>query len=296
MAKKKNQSNHNEKQINGDRKNEESDGTVTAVLKIDMDCKDCAGKVVKYVRSLDGVESVERGENDWEKITVVGKGDPVKLRENVEKKIKKKVELISPATKKKNGGEGEEKTQQKQQTADVKDEDKHKKFPVTTAVLKVPLHCGGCIKKIQKLVRKTEGFVEMSIDKSNDSVTVKGAMDMNVLTADLKDKLKKKAEIIQAKAGSGKKAKGGGGDGEGKESGGGKKAKGGGGDGEGKGKESGGGGPTMAEYNYNYGMGYFTGQGQYMYPQYVSRPEYTFNYTHATQMFNDENPNACVVM
>ncbi|KAI3688153.1 hypothetical protein L1987_81862 [Smallanthus sonchifolius] len=280
MAKKKNQSNHDEKQINGGRKNEKSDG----------------------------VESVERAENEWEKITAVGKFDPIELCEIVEKKIKKKVELISPAAKKQNnGGGGEQKKQQKQQTAAEKDEDKAKKIPVTTTVLKVPLHCEGCIKKIQKLVRKTEGFVDMSIDKSNELVTVKGAMDMNVLTAALKDKLNKKADIVPAKGGGGKKAKGGGGDGEGKESGGGKKAKGGGGgDGEGKGKESGGGGPTVAENNYNYRMDmeYFTGhghghghgQGQYIYPQYVSRPEYTFNYTHTTQMFNDENPNACVVL
>ncbi|MFS8005018.1 putative heavy metal-associated domain, HMA, heavy metal-associated domain superfamily [Helianthus anomalus] len=277
MAKKKSQSNHNAKHIN---KNIESDGTVTVDLKIDMNCESCARKVVKFVHSLDGVESVERGDNDWMKITVVGKVDPVKLCENVKGKIKKNVELVSPATKKKNGSGREQENQQKQQTAAAKDDSTHKK--VTTAVLKMPLHCQGCIKKIQDLVRKTEGFVEMSIDKSNDLVIVKGAMDMKLLTLALKDKLNKKVEIVHAKGSGGKKGKGGSGDKEG------------------GGKESGGGGPIVAGYNhrteYFPGQGEYMYQGQYMYPQYVSWPEYTFNYTHATQMFNDENPNACFVM
>ncbi|KAF5772692.1 putative heavy metal-associated domain, HMA, heavy metal-associated domain superfamily [Helianthus annuus] len=269
MAKKKNQSGHNAKHID---KNIESDGTVTVDLQIDMNCESCARKVVKFVHSLDGVESVERGDNDWMKITVVGKVDPVELCENVKGKIKKNVELVSPATKKKNSSGREHENQQKQQ----------KQVPVTTTVLKMPLHCEGCIKKIQDLVRKTEGFVEMSIDKGNDLVIVKGAMDMKLLMTTLKDKLNKKVEIVQAKGSGGKKGKGGSGDEEG------------------EGKESGGGGPIVAEYNHR--MEHFTGQGeymyqgQYMYPQYVSWPEFTFNYTHATQMFNDENPNACVIM
>ncbi|KAK1429158.1 hypothetical protein QVD17_11361 [Tagetes erecta] len=276
MAKKKNQSNNNEKEINND------DGNVTVVLKIDMHCEGCAVKIVKSVQSIEGVESVMRRENDWKKITVVGKVDPVELRENVDGKLNRMVELISPATKQQTDGNEEQKKQKKQQADDGKDDSKHKKLPVTTTVLKVPLHCRGCIKKIQKLVRKTEGFMDMSIDKSNNLVTVKGAMDIKLLTAELHDKLKKKAEIVPTNDGGGKKAK----------SGDGKKTKGGGGDKERK--KTGGGGPTMAGYNYT--MEYYGGQGEYMYPQYVNRAEYTYNYMHATQMFNDENPNACIVM
>ncbi|MFZ8469329.1 hypothetical protein ACO1MP_14390, partial [Staphylococcus aureus] len=44
------------------------------------------------------------------------------------------------------------------------DEKKSKELPVTTAVLKVRLHCEGCIQKIHKLVRKTKGYMDMSID------------------------------------------------------------------------------------------------------------------------------------
>ncbi|XP_076919973.1 heavy metal-associated isoprenylated plant protein 3-like [Bidens hawaiensis] len=260
------------KKINGDQKTGANDGTVTAILKIDMHCEGCAGKIVKSVNSLNGVESVKSRNNNMNEIIVIGKFDPVELCESVKGKFKRKVELISPVTKAKNGGGGGDGEQKKQQ----------KRLTVTTTVLKVPLHCRGCIEKIEKLVRKTEGFVEMSIDKSNDLVTVKGAMDMNALALAIKDKLKKDVEIVQAKGGGvgGKKGKSGG------SSGGGNK--------EGKGKESGGVGPAFSGYNQR--MEYFPSQGQYMYPQYVNRPEYTFNYMNATQMFNDENANACVVM
>ncbi|XP_023749491.1 heavy metal-associated isoprenylated plant protein 3 [Lactuca sativa] len=269
MAKKKNQSNDNEKQVNGGRKNKDDGGCVTVVLKIDLHCKGCADKIVKAVRSLDGVESAKTGNIELKKITVIGKVDPVELRQKVEGMIKKKVDLVSPVNdgEKNNqlsgGGGGEQKKQRKQ-------------FPVTTTALKVPLHCQGCIDKIQKIVSKTEGFIDMSIDKSNDLVMVKGGIDVDALTEELKGKLKKKVDIVPAK-------KDGGGGGE-------KKEKGGGGDGERK--ENGGGGRGVDVHK----MEHFFGQGQYTYPQYVNGPEYVFNYMHATQMFNDENPNACVVM
>lgn len=262
---KKNQSNNNEKQINGGRKNKENDGLVTVVLKVDLHCEGCAVKTIKSVRSLDGVESAKKEGNELKKITVIGKVDPVELRQKVEKKINQKVDLVSAVS---DGG--------KQQTAAVQDENKPKKFPVTTTKLKIPLHCQGCIEKIYKIVSKTEGFMDMSIDKSNDLVIVKGGIDVEALTEEIKGKLKKKVDIVPAKKDGGeKKGKGGGGDGESKENG-----------GEDRNVEV-------------HRMEYFVGQGQYMYPQYpqyVNGPEYVFNCMHATQMFNDENPNACVVL
>ena len=56
---------------------------------------------------IEGVESVKA---DWEsgKLTVIGNVDPTKVKEVVEKKTKKKVELVSPqlnkASKEGNGG------------------------------------------------------------------------------------------------------------------------------------------------------------------------------------------------
>ncbi|KAJ0842840.1 hypothetical protein HanRHA438_Chr15g0684891 [Helianthus annuus] len=100
------------------------------------DCQ-CAALYSSYSR-FSCVELVERAENDWMKIMVVGKVDPIELCENVKAKIKKSVELVSPATKKKNGSGDEQENQQKQQTVAAKDESAHKK--VMTTVLKIPIH------------------------------------------------------------------------------------------------------------------------------------------------------------
>ncbi|KAJ9558902.1 hypothetical protein OSB04_013516 [Centaurea solstitialis] len=153
------------------------------VLKMDLHCEGCAGRVVKAVRTLDGVESVRIGDSELTKITVIGNLDPAKLRQKVEEKTKKKVELISPAAKKTNAGDGDggdNKKQQKQppqqppsektKTAPKKEDKKPKEIPVTTAVLKVPLHCQGCVRRIHKLVTKTKGnFV---ISPSSDQFSI----------------------------------------------------------------------------------------------------------------------------
>ncbi|XP_071711694.1 heavy metal-associated isoprenylated plant protein 3-like [Rutidosis leptorrhynchoides] len=268
---------HNiENEKNGDgQKNNKNDGSVMLLLKIDMHCEGCAKKVVKTVYSLEGVELVKRGDNDFKKITVIGKVNPVKLCENVEQKLKKKVELISPVINKNNDGKNSNNFDAK--TVAVKEDSKPKKIQVTTTVLKMSLHCQGCIDKIRKTVKKTEGFMEMSIDKSKDLVIVKGGIDVNKLITTLKNKHNIKAEVVPVKDNisndGGKKGKRGGGDGEEKENG---------------------DGVQVVEGQQN-----LVNQNQYMYPypQYIYEPQYPFGYNmHASQMFNDENPNACVVM
>ncbi|KAH7838909.1 hypothetical protein Vadar_032563 [Vaccinium darrowii] len=91
------------------------DGLTSAVLKVvlDCECEGCAKKVREMVRGIEGVESVKGGP-ELTKLTVSGKIDPVKLRDAVEQKTKKKVQLVSPLPKKDNKvkdgrGEGEKK-------------------------------------------------------------------------------------------------------------------------------------------------------------------------------------------
>ncbi|XP_071688216.1 heavy metal-associated isoprenylated plant protein 3-like [Rutidosis leptorrhynchoides] len=336
MAKKTNQNNdHKDKNATvregdgvGSEKKQKAAGVMVVILKIDLHCEGCAGRVVKVVRTLDGVESVRIGDNELNKLTVIGNVDPVKLRQKVEEKTKKKVELISPATKKTNDGGGgdrcggkDDKNEQtkldKTKTVVVnKDNKKPQELPVTTAVFQVSLHCQGCVSRIRKLVSKTKGFVEMSFDKNKDLVTVKGAIDMQLLLAALQQKLKRVVEIVPIKkddgdggsekkrkgGGGGEKGKGGGGnDGEGKgDNGGKKKGKGPGGDNDGDGNGGGGGcdsGSGKAEEVYKMEsyvdrIGYPIG---YPYPHTLYGPRYV-DYVHAPQLFSDENPNACLVM
>ncbi|KAJ4907956.1 Heavy metal transport/detoxification superfamily protein [Raphanus sativus] len=125
-----------------------------------MHCDSCASKIVKSVRAFQGVETV-KAESETGKVTVTGVVDPAKLREQLEVKTKKKVELA----------------------------------PVTTVVLKVDFHCEGCIEKIQKTASKTKGVSGLSLDHEKQLVTVKGTMDVKKLAESLTRKLKRDVEI-----------------------------------------------------------------------------------------------------
>ncbi|KAL5986385.1 hypothetical protein ACLOJK_014718 [Asimina triloba] len=288
-------------------KNDEK--SITVVLKVDMHCDGCAKKVKKSVNGFEGVESV-KADSSSNKLTVVGKVDPEKIRSRVEIKTKKKADLVSPVPKKGKDGAGEK----KEDTSAKKGDDKKKKelahctvlispcpfqmngsddscafWPVeTTVVLKTRLHCDGCIQKIRRIIKKIQGVEHVSIDSQKDLVTVKGAMDTKVLPSYLKEKLKRNVEIVPPKKDDGKAKEGGGGgekkdkEGGGGSSGGGEK-KSGGGD-EKKGNEQG--KPEANKMDY----------GSWCNPPAYYMPGYTVEYVHAPQIFSDENPNSCSVM
>ncbi|XP_010443886.1 PREDICTED: heavy metal-associated isoprenylated plant protein 3 [Camelina sativa] len=291
MGEKKNEGDNKKGGENNDGGNKKKNETasVTVVLKVDMHCEGCASRIVKCVRSFQGVETV-KSESATGKLTVTGALDPAKLREKLEEKTKKKVDLVSPQPKKekdkdnknKNDDDNKNKPEEKKK-ADNNNEKKPKETPVTTAVLKLNFHCQGCIGKIQKTVTKTKGVNGLTMDKEKNLVTVKGTMDVKKLVESLSEKLKRPVEIVPPKKDkengneAGEKKKGGGG--------------GGGDDGGGKeksGNKGGGEGVNMMEYmaaQPAYGYGYYPG-GPYGYPIQA----------HAPQIFSDENPNACVVM
>ena len=165
---------------------------------------------------------------------------------------------------------------------------------VSTVVLKIQLDCDGCIKRIEKGIRKIKGaFLKnifhpnspfstleislmgfgyyfdgwagvqvVTLDAQKDLVTVKGTMDAKALPEVLKEKLKREVEVALPKKNEG---------GEKKDKGGDKKEKG----------EGGGGGGKEAATNL---MEYYAG-----YPYYVEM-------VYAPQLFSDDNPNACSVM
>ncbi|TQE07304.1 hypothetical protein C1H46_007126 [Malus baccata] len=199
----------------GDGGEKKEETPITVILKIDMHCEGCATKIVKCVKGFAGVETV-KSESQANKLTVVGKVDPITLRDKLAAKTNKKVDLVSPQPKKDNkddGGDTKKKPPEKSN-----DDKKTKEPPVTTAVLKLNLHCQGCIQKIHRIVTKTKvkrrrfcdfglvfnvgdvaGFTEMSIDKEKELLTVKGSMDMKVLAESLKEKLKTSVDIVPPK-------------------------------------------------------------------------------------------------
>ncbi|KAK6147051.1 hypothetical protein DH2020_017963 [Rehmannia glutinosa] len=199
------------------------EGPITAVLKLDLHCEGCAKKVRRAISHFEGVEKV-KADCDANKLTVTGNVDPAWLRDRVESKTKKKVELLSPQPKKPaagGGGGGDKKADEKsdKKPDEKKADDKKPKEPaVSTVVMKISLHCDGCAHKIKRVVKKIDGVNSVTTDFQKDLVTVTGTMDVKELTAYLKEKLKRGVDIIPPKkddGGGDKKEKEGGGGGGG---------------------------------------------------------------------------------
>ncbi|KEH39395.1 heavy metal-associated isoprenylated plant protein 3 [Medicago truncatula] len=290
--------NNNNNKKNENNKNNETKPT-NVILKVDMHCEGCSSKIVKFIQGFEGFEKLDIGNGG--KLTVTGTVDAGKLRDNLTIKTKKKVDFISPVPKKDKENKSENENKNKQE------DKKPKEPPVTTAVLKLELHCQGCTEKIRKTVLKTKGVQHVTIDKEKEIVTVKGTMDMKVLVEKLKKRFKRKVEVVPAKKEKEKekekeneKVKE-----KGENDGGNKKnnQKGGeGGGGGGKKKGEGNGGENIAKKevltqpSYGYGNGYGYG-GFFGFDEgYNYGQVQMMHMQEAPQMFSDENPNACSVM
>ncbi|KAK4419243.1 Heavy metal-associated isoprenylated plant protein 5 [Sesamum alatum] len=181
-----------------------AEGPTTVVLKLDLHCEGCAKKVRRAVSHFEGVEKV-KADCAANKLTVTGNADPAWLRERVEYKTKKKVELLSPQPKKDAaGGGGDKKADEKssdKKAEEKKAEDKKPKEPVvSTVVMKIRLHCDGCAHKIKRVIFKNiDGVNSVKTDLQKDLVTVTGTMDVKELIAYLKEKLRKDIEIVTPK-------------------------------------------------------------------------------------------------
>ncbi|XWS43560.1 hypothetical protein CRYUN_Cryun16bG0114500 [Craigia yunnanensis] len=174
------------------------DGKVTAVYKIDMHCEGCAKRIKRGIKHYEGVEDVKTdcGAN---KVTVIGKVDPAKVRDRLAEKTKKKVDLISPQPKKDAApaaaaaGSGDKKP-------DAEKKPEEKKPPKeSTVVLKIRTHCDGCIRKIRRIISKFDGVQSVNVDGAKDLVTLKGAMDVKNLVPYLKEKLKRSVDVVPPK-------------------------------------------------------------------------------------------------
>ncbi|OWM82430.1 hypothetical protein CDL15_Pgr002004 [Punica granatum] len=189
--------------------------------------------------------------------------------------------IISPLPKKDAAPAGDKKPPAEKK----KEEDKKPKQ--TTVVLKIRLHCDGCIQNIRKLILKIKGVDSVNIEAAKELVAVTGTMDVKELAPYLKEKVKRSVQAVPPPT---KKDDGGADKKEGKESGGGDK------------KES------YGYYSHSYAVepyGYHGGyaappasvyahavhEGYSPYPQHPLDPR-----LHTPQMFSDENPNACSVM
>jgi copper chaperone CopZ len=321
----------NETVKKADEGTKKDDSPVPVVYKLDLHCEGCVKKIKRTVRHVAGVETV-KADLPSNKVTVMGKFDAVKLQEKLVEKTKKKVELLTPPPKKDTAAaekpaekKSDEKKPEEKKAEEKKPEEKKPKE--STVVLKIRLHCDGCITKIKKIIMKFKGVQTVNFDGDKDLVTVKGTMEPKDLVEYLKEKLKRNVDMVAPKKEEEKKEKEGGGEKKEKDGGGEKKEK----------KEDGGGekkvdGGDQAkvevnkmEYQYpmqspmywyegqssNYAMdqyqpGYGGHHDQQHYMMnnhgggYPMQPPQVPYYMHPNnpppQMFSDENPNACSLM
>ncbi|KAL6640983.1 hypothetical protein ACP70R_019164 [Stipagrostis hirtigluma subsp. patula] len=310
-------------------------GPQPIVLKVDLHCAGCATKVRKAIKHAPGVESVSP-DMATGKVTVTGPADAAELKERIEARTKKPVQVVSagsgPPPKKdkdkkpdggaekkgdKDKGRGEKKGEKEkggggEKKADdkPKEEKKHKEPKEETVTLKIRLHCNGCIDRIKRRIYKIKGVKDVAVDAAKDLVKVTGTMDASALPAYLRDKLSRPVEVVApGKKDDGKKDKGAGD----KKDGGGEEKK----------DKSAAAAALVAPMpladagmyqmppHYGY-TPYHPAPGAYyggaapppntgFYPnagggQYPPAPYPYAAHLHPPQMFSDENPNACSVM
>ncbi|BBH05972.1 Heavy metal transport/detoxification superfamily protein [Prunus dulcis] len=307
------------------------DGSLTVVLKTDMHCEGCAKKIKRAVKNFQdgvcsqqsdcdresgprraeretGTEDQEEGRSHFSSAQKDGGGD--KKPAAAEEKAEKKPEEKKPA---------EKKTEEKKPKEAPKE---------STVVMKMRLHCEGCMQKMKSKISKFKGVNTVSFDAPKDIVTVKGFMDAQELVPYLREKFRRSVEVVPPKkddgaaakpkdaaAGGEKKEKDGGGEKKDKEA-----AAGGGEKKELVAAAPGGGAPKVEvnkmEYSgypypppsyYWYDEGHVYNHNKFVmeaqaHQAHVSQGSSSHGYAVPTehypapQMFSDENPNGCSVM
>ncbi|XP_010505243.1 PREDICTED: heavy metal-associated isoprenylated plant protein 3-like [Camelina sativa] len=173
------------------------------VYKVDMHCEGCAKKIKRMVKHFGGVKDVT-ADTGGNKLTVVGKIDPVVLREKLEEKTKRKVVLANPPPPSPPKVEGSVPAAVEEKKTDGGDKAATPPPPAapkeSSVALKIRLHCEGCIQKIKKIILKIKGVETVTVDGAKDVVTVKGTMDVKELVPLLTKKLKRTVEpLVPAK-------------------------------------------------------------------------------------------------
>ncbi|XP_061337136.1 heavy metal-associated isoprenylated plant protein 6-like [Gastrolobium bilobum] len=300
------------------------DGPAPVVYKLDLHCEGCVKKIKRTVRHFEGVENV-KAELSANKLTVTGKMDSNKLRDKLADKTKKNVEIVSPQPKKDASAAAEKPPEKKSDEKKPEDKKPEENKPKEhTVVLKIALHCDGCVTKIRRIIQKYQGVDSVNLDLGKDMVIVKGTMNEKELVPYLNEKLKRKVEVVPPKKDEDKKEKEKEKEKENKEGGGDKKEK-----AEGAAAAAAMVEVNKMEYQYpplppaywydghssagqtGYAMEAHSGyDNHYVQPAYVNHgyenhgyypaqppaPFFMHSQPPPPQMFSDENPNSCSIM
>ncbi|KAK7412472.1 hypothetical protein VNO78_03936 [Psophocarpus tetragonolobus] len=173
----------NNKQEENKENNEKKETEKTVILKALVHCEGCSNQISNSLKGLGGVRHIQV---DRENQRVIVKGeavnDPSQVLERLRKKYSKNVELISPKPK----PDKEKKSQEKNEQPKIK-----------TAVLKMYMHCEGCVSDVKRKIEKMKGVESVEADKERSRVVVRGTVESTKLVENIKKKLGKQAEILK---------------------------------------------------------------------------------------------------
>ncbi|KAI4353765.1 hypothetical protein L6164_002693 [Bauhinia variegata] len=159
---------------------------ITAIYKVNLHCKECGQKIKKHLVVTQGVQSVDL---DMEKaeIKVKGRLDPLKILKLIEKKSKKKVELISPKVKPK-------------QSSPTENKPKETKEPIIRTIsVKVYMHCNKCERDLRNRLLRHKGIFSVKTDTKAQTLTIEGTIEQEKLISFIRKRVHKGAEIISSK-------------------------------------------------------------------------------------------------
>ncbi|XP_027337016.1 heavy metal-associated isoprenylated plant protein 4 [Abrus precatorius] len=167
-------------------KKKEDIEVINAVYRVNLHCMECGNKIKKHLLITPGVQSVDI-DIEKDEIKAKGKIDPLKILKLIEKKSKKKVELISPKVKPK-----------ETPTVDIKP--KEIKDPIIRTIsVKVHMHCDKCEADLKSILIKHKGIFNVKTDQKAQTVTVEGTIEVDKLISFLRKRVHKNAEIISIK-------------------------------------------------------------------------------------------------
>ncbi|XP_057536882.1 heavy metal-associated isoprenylated plant protein 7-like isoform X1 [Amaranthus tricolor] len=173
---------------------EEKSENEMIIIKVDMhcQCEACAKKIVRAVRTFQGVEdvAVDRKTN---MVAIKGKtADPIKLCDRIQHKTGRKAILVSPIPK-----PPEEQPKPDENKDKIQEPPKEQPPPIVTVMLGVHMHCEACAQQLQKRIRKIKGIESVETNVGKSQVIVKGVItDPEALLKYVHKKTKKQVSII----------------------------------------------------------------------------------------------------
>lgn len=151
------------------------------VLSVDLHCMGCAKKIERSILKIRGVEGVviDMAQNQ---VTIKGVVEPQAVCTTIEKKTKRKAQVLSPLP----AAEGEPIPQVV--ASQVRG--------LTTVELNVNMHCEACADQLKRKILKMKGVRTAETELSSGIVRVTGSMDASRLVEYVYRRTKKQARVV----------------------------------------------------------------------------------------------------